>query len=258
MSSLDVTPGAKVDLFGVGVTVTDYDDATERIIAAARERRSYAVSALAVHGLMEAADDADFRAKVNRIDLVTPDGQPVRWAMNFLHRTSLPDRVYGPDLTWRVLEDAAEQGIGVYLFGSTEETCTAFVAEIERRFPTIKIVGVQPDRFREATEAEDAADIARINDSGAGVVLVGRGCPRQERWVADHRGQVDAAMLAVGAAFDYGAGNLSEPPRWMQRSGLQWLYRLVQEPERLWRRYLITNTKFLVRLGLAAPRRLAA
>lgn len=252
---MTATIGSKVDLFGVGVTVTDYDDATDRIMEAARDRRSYAVSALAVHGLMEAADDAELRSLVNRIDLVTPDGQPVRWAMNSLYRTGLDDRVYGPDLTWRVIEAAAAEGVGIYLFGSTEEACERFAAEIVRRHPNAIIADVQPDRFRDATDAEDAADIERINGSGAGVVLVGRGCPRQERWVAQHRGRVNAAMLAVGAAFDYGAGSLSPPPAWMQRVGLQWLFRLVQEPGRLWRRYLVTNSKFLLRFGLALPRR---
>lgn len=250
--------GCKVDLFGVGVSVTTYDDATERIMAAARERRSYAVSALAVHGLMEAVDDREFREQVNRIDLVTPDGQPVRWAMNTLYRTALQDRVYGPDLAWRVVEAATAENIGIYLFGSTEETCDAFAAEIKRRHPDAIVAGIQPDRFREATDAEDEDDVARINASEAGVVLVGRGCPRQERWVEEHRGSVNAAMLAVGAAFDYGAGTLATPPLWMQRAGLQWLYRLRQEPGRLWRRYLITNSKFLFNLGRALPRRLTA
>lgn len=247
--------GQKVDLFGVGITVTTYDDATERIMAAARTRNSYAVSALAVHGLMEAVDDPSFRELVNGIDLVTPDGQPVRWAMNTLHRTELDDRVYGPDLTWRVIEAAAIEGIGIYLYGSTPETCERFSAEITRRCPNAIVADVQPDRFRDATPEEDAADVARINASGAGVVLVGRGCPRQERWVAEHQGRVDAAMLAVGAAFDYGAGTLASPPGWMQRAGLQWLYRLLQEPGRLWRRYLITNSKFLLNFGRALPRR---
>ncbi|MDH3679843.1 MAG: WecB/TagA/CpsF family glycosyltransferase [Acidimicrobiia bacterium] len=252
------TYGEKVDLFGVGITVTDYDDATDRILEAARARTSYAVSALAVHGLMEAVDDEELRDQVNRIDLVTPDGQPVRWAMNALHHTGLTDRVYGPDLTWLVIEAAAKEGIGIYLFGSTEETCLAFAEEIVRRYPTVIISDIQPDRFRDATEIEDAADTARINKSRAGLVLVGRGCPRQERWVAAHRGRVNAAMLAVGAAFDYGAGTLGSPPPWVQRVGLQWLYRLVQEPSRLWRRYLVTNTKFVVRFGRALAGRLAA
>lgn len=240
--------GSFVDVFGVRYMVTDYEDATERIMAAARERRSYGVSALAVHGLMEAVGSDHFRAQVNSIDMVTPDGQPVRWAMNAIHGCGLRERVYGPDLTWHVLEAAAAEGIGVFLFGSTEETCRAFSEEIRRRFPAA-VVQFQSDRFRDATPEEDAADVERINGSGAGVVLVGRGCPRQERWVADHLGKVNAAMLAVGAAFDYGAGTTSEPPAWMQRAGLQWLYRLCQEPGRLWKRYLVTNTRFLVRFG---------
>jgi exopolysaccharide biosynthesis WecB/TagA/CpsF family protein len=250
--------GDKVDLFGVGISVTDYDDATARIMDAARNNQSYAVSALAVHGLMEAVDDPELRDRVNSIDLVTPDGQPVRWAMNTLHRTQLADRVYGPDLTWRVIEAAAGDQVGIYLYGSTKETCDLFAEEIRRRHPEAIIADIQPDRFRDATPEEDRADTDRINSSGAGVVLVGRGCPRQERWVAHHRGRVNAAMLAVGAAFDYGAGNLSAPPRWMQRAGMQWLYRLVQEPNRLWRRYLLTNSKFLLRFGLALPRRFSS
>lgn len=244
--------GHKVDLFGVGVSVTTYEHATAQIMDAARNRRSFAVSALAVHGLMEATGDPTFRREVNSIDLVTPDGQPVRWAMNHLHGTRLTDRVYGPDLTWQVIAAAAEEGIGIYLFGSTEATCTAFRDEIVRRHPNAEVVDIQPDRFRDATDDEDRADVARMNASGAGVVIVGRGCPRQEKWVAAHRGRVNAAMLAVGAAFDYGAGNLATPPAWMQRAGLQWLFRLSQEPSRLWRRYLITNSLFVLRFARAS------
>ncbi len=240
-----VTHAPKVDLFGVRISITDYEDATRRIIEAAKARESYAVSALAVHGLMESVNDPELRDLVNTIDLVTPDGQPVRWALNHFHDAALGDRVYGPDLTWHVLAAAEAERVPVYLYGSTEETGEAFAAAILGKHPAIEIVGVQPDRFREATEDEDLADIAEINESGAGVVLVGRGCPRQERWVAQHRGKVHASMLAVGAAFDFAAGNLATPPSWMQRAGLQWLHRLAQEPGRLWRRYLFTNSQFV-------------
>ncbi len=254
------TMGSKVDVFGVGISVTDYGSATAEILDAARARRSFGVTALATHGLMESTRDPELRRRVNALDLVTPDGQPVRWAMNALHRTGLEERVYGPDLTVEVCRAAAEAGVGVYLFGSTPSTCDAMAAELRRRFPAIRIVDVQPDRFRDATAEEDAADVARINASGAGVVLVGRGCPRQERWVADHLGQVDAAMLAVGAAFDYLAGTLRRPPAWMQRHGLEWLFRLGLEPRRLARRYVVHNTRFLVRFAqeLLIRRRCAA
>lgn len=239
----------KVDVFGVGVSVTDYHGACSAIMDAARRRRSYAVSALATHGLMETTSDPVFRDVVNDIDLVVPDGQPVRWAMNLLHRTGLADRVYGPDLTRHVCAAAAREGLGVYLFGSTEETCRRLAHELSRCYPGLRIVGVQPDRFREPTPQEDAEDIAAIHGSEAGIVLVGRGCPRQERWVSTHRGRVQASMLAVGAAFDYLAGNLRRPPSWMQRWGLEWLYRLAQEPRRLFHRYAVHNTRFLIRLG---------
>ena len=168
----------RVDIFGVDLSVTTYDDATERIIAAGQEKRSFAMSALATHGLMEAVHDPDFREVVNGLDLVTPDGQPVRWAMNLLHDADLKDRVYGPDLTWKVCGAAADAGVGIYLFGSTPETCDAFVAAILSEWPHAIISDVQPDRFRDATPEEDAADIERMNASGAGVILVGRGCPR--------------------------------------------------------------------------------
>jgi N-acetylglucosaminyldiphosphoundecaprenol N-acetyl-beta-D-mannosaminyltransferase len=239
----------KVNVFGVGLSVVNYSQACEEIISAAKERRSFAMSALAVHGLMESVADPDLRGLVNRIDLVTPDGQPVRWAMNLLHHTRLQDRVCGPDLTRLVCEAAAKEGIGIYLFGSTLETVEKLSRKLPEHFPGLKISGMQPDRFREATPEEDQEDILRINRSGAGIVLVGRGCPRQERWVAGHQEKVNAAMMAVGAAFDFYTGTLERAPRWMQSTGLEWLFRFMKEPRRLFKRYLVTNSKFLWRLG---------
>jgi len=239
----------KVPIFGIGISVTDYTEACASIIDAARARHSYAVSALATHGLTEAARDGDFGELVNSIELVTPDGQPVRWAMNILHGTALSERVYGPDLVAAVCASAAAEGMSVYVFGSTAETCRAVAEELPRRYPGLRIAGVQPDRFREATAGEDAEDVERIRASGADIILVGRGCPRQERWVALHRGLLHVPMLAVGAAFDYIAGNITRPPRWMQRAGLEWLFRLVQEPRRLFRRYLVHNSLFVLMLA---------
>ena len=237
----------RVPVFDVDVTVCTYRSAVDAVLDAARQRTAYGVAALATHGLMTAVHDPGFRGALDRLDIVTPDGQPVRWALNLLSAPGLEERVYGPELTERVCAAAATEGLSLYLFGSTAETCQALAAALERKYPGTVIAGVQPDRFRDATADEDADDVRRIVESGAAIVLVGRGCPRQERWVADHLDRIPVPMLAVGAAFDYIAGSLARPPAWMQRVGLEWLHRLLQEPRRLWRRYLVTNTQFLVR-----------
>lgn len=245
---------SKVDVLGVAVSATDRDTAVADILEAARARRSCAVAALAVHGVVACLDDPDLARAVNRFDLVAPDGQPVRWAINALHGVGLPDKVAGPDLVDDLCRAAAREGIGVYFLGSTADTLHRMREALTRRHPGLVVSGLQPDRFREATATEDAADVARINASGAGIVLVGRGCPRQERWVASHHGHVHAAMLGVGAAFDYHAGTLRRAPGWMRRAGLEWVHRLAQEPRRLARRYLTTNVTFTWLVG----RRLAA
>lgn len=235
----------KYPLFGVHYCATDYEEASSVLVSKARERNSYTCSALAVHGLMEAYKDKAFMSMVRNIDMVVPDGQPIRWALNSFHKLKLKDRVYGPELTLHVLRKANEQNLSIYLYGSKAETLTKLSDFINTNFPNILICGTHPDRFREATEAEDQEDIVKINNSGAHIVLVGRGCPRQEKWVSNHRGKVHAVMMAVGAAFDFHAKNVKQAPRWMQQSGLEWLFRLTQEPGRLWKRYLTTNTLFI-------------
>lgn len=241
----DVAEDVKYRLFTANYSITDYKRASDTIMSAARERRSFGVSALAVHGLIETVKDKSLRAMVNKLDMIVPDGQPIRWALNSFYKAGLDDRVTGPILTKYVLARASEEKLGVYLYGSTPETLEKFTAFININYPGVKISGVHPDRFREATPEEDLADIKKINDSGANIVLVGRGCPRQEKWVAGHLGKINAAMMAVGAAFDFHAGNISQAPSWMQQAGLEWFYRLVQEPGKLWKRYLTTNPHFI-------------
>ena len=220
-------------------------DAADLLAGYATENRSYGVTALAVHGLMESVLQAPLGEKINNIDMVLPDGQPIVWALRLFHQVPLQQKVPGPDLTLDVLKRASDQGLGVFLYGSTQDTLEKFSAFIELNYPGVVLCGVHEDRFRDASSKEDLADIHRINASGAHIVLVGRGCPRQEHWVADHVGKVNAVMLAVGAAFDYHAGKLQRAPRWMQISGLEWAYRLMQEPGRLWKRYLVSNSWFL-------------
>lgn len=231
-------------LFGVRVSVVDYDESVRCIEQAVLRRQPAIVTHMAVHALVTAASDADYRAKVNQFDVVAPDGQPVRWALNYLESTRLPDRVYGPELMLRLCRRAAETGIGVYLYGSTTEVVEALRDNLRLRFPGLRIVGCEPSAFRALTDDEDEALVARINASGAGLVFLGLGCPLQERFAHEHRDRINAVQLCVGAAFDFHAGNKRTAPGWMQRHGLEWLFRLGQEPRRLWRRYLFTNARF--------------
>lgn len=225
----------------------DYESASTIIIESAKMNLSFGVSALAVHGLMTSVSDKKLGEIINKIDLIVPDGQPVRWALNSFYNLGMKDRVYGPELTLHVLRKANNLRLKVFLYGSTSSTLNAFRIFIVEQFPQIEICGIHEDRFREATKEEDILDTEKINKSGANIVLVGRGCPRQEFWVANHKGKVNAAMLAVGAAFDFHAGVLDQAPKWMQDNGLEWLYRLVKEPRRLWKRYLVTNSRFILK-----------
>jgi len=180
------------------------------------------------------------RYRLNRLDLATPDGQPVRWALALLHGERLPDRVYGPKLTEMVCERAAELGLSVYLYGSTQTTIDAWTRNLHRTLPGLAIAGAEPSRFRNLSETEDRALDARIKASGAAIVFVGLGCPRQEVFAYEHVAALGCPVLAVGAAFDFQAG-AKQAPSWMQQRGLEWLFRLVREPKRLWRRYLLLN-----------------
>ncbi len=239
----------KRNVLGVLVDATDYRSATDRIIKAANEQRPFAVTALAVHGVMTGVQDPMHNARLNTFDLVTPDGQPVRWALNLLHGAGLTDRVYGPTLTLKVLEQAAAKGLPLYLYGSTQPTLDRLVPALTELFPALKIAGVEASKFRTAHPGEPAEIADRIKSSGARIVLVGLGCPRQEIFAYAMRPLLDMPLLAVGAAFDYHAGLLKNPPAWMQRHALEWLWRLGLEPKRLWKRYVLLNPAYLARLA---------
>lgn len=237
--------GGKVNVVGIDIDVVDYEGAVARIIAAARDGRGYGVSALAVHGVMEGHDDPEHAARLNALDLVTPDGQPVRWAMNLLHGTTLKDRVYGPNMTLRVCEAAAEAGLPVYFYGSDDATLAALAARLPTIVPGIRIAGMRPSMFGTATPDELDVIAADIKATGAAICFVGLGCPRQEVFAYENSRRLSMPVIAVGAAFAYHAGLMEQPPEWIQRWGLQWFHRLVQDPKRLWRRYLILNPRYV-------------
>jgi exopolysaccharide biosynthesis WecB/TagA/CpsF family protein len=240
--------GGKVDVIGVRVDAVDYDAAVGRVIAAAVDQRPYRVTALAVHGVMTGVDDPDHLARLNAFDLVTPDGQPVRWAMNWLHATDLPDRVYGPDLTLALCRAAVAHDLGVYFHGSTPDTLDHLVRRLPTLVPGIRIAGTSPSRFGTSTTDELDELATAIRDTGAAICFVGLGCPRQEVFVYENAERLSMPCVAVGAAFDFHAGLAKEPPAWVQRAGLQWAQRLMRSPRRLWRRYVILNPRYATRV----------
>ncbi|MDQ3001293.1 MAG: WecB/TagA/CpsF family glycosyltransferase, partial [Fibrobacterota bacterium] len=195
--------------------------------------------------VMTGFQDPAHSRRLNGLDLVVPDGQPVRWALKWLHGKSLPDRVYGPNLTLYTAKAMAEAGLGLYLYGSTASVLSRFSENLKIKFPGLIIAGSEPSRFRRLDVKERAEVIGRIKASGAKAVFVGLGCPRQEVWAFEYRQDLSMPILAVGAAFDFHAGTLPQAPRFMQDRGLEWIFRLVQEPKRLWHRYVILNPIYL-------------
>jgi N-acetylglucosaminyldiphosphoundecaprenol N-acetyl-beta-D-mannosaminyltransferase len=244
----------KQNVLGILMNAVDYEAAVEFVIRAAMARRGAAVSALAVHGLMTGVSDREQKYRLNHFDLLVPDGHPVRWALNLMYGTALPDRVYGPNLTLRVCERAAKQGLPVYFYGSTPGVLARLNKFLLERFPALKIAGMEPSRFRRLQAAEKAELVERIQASGAAITFAGLGCPRQEVWAYEFRDALSMPILAVGAAFPFFAGEVPQAPRWMQDRGLEWLFRFGAEPKRLWRRYVLLNPAYLALLTLQVMR----
>jgi exopolysaccharide biosynthesis WecB/TagA/CpsF family protein len=244
----------KRNILGILIDAVDYAAATERIFRAAHEKRGSAISALAVHGLMVGVLNREHKFRLNHFDLLVPDGQPIRWALNLLYKVGLIDRVYGPNLTLKICARAATEGTPIYFYGSTADILVSLHQNLARTFPTLQIAGMEPSKFRRLT-AEEKVDLAgRINNSGASIVFVGLGCPRQEIFAFEFRDVLKMPILAVGAAFPFLAGKLPQAPPWMQAAGLEWFFRLVSEPRRLWRRYIYLNPIYLFLLSLQVLR----
>lgn len=235
------------------IDVLTWAQALARIAAWAAARESRYVCITNAHSVVTAGQAADFGRVLAEADMVTPDGAPVAW---MLRKLGHPDqqRINGPDLMWRYCAEAAARGEAIYLYGGMPETLTRLQAALVARFPGLRIAGTHSPPFRALSPEEDAEVVEAINSSGAGTVWVSLGCPKQERWMAEHRGRINAVMIGVGAAFDYHAGTIKRAPLWMQRSGLEWLHRLCSEPRRLWKRYFVTNSLFII----GALRQLAA
>lgn len=228
---------ARYSVAGVLISGATYASATASIIEAAVAQRVALVDATASHGLTLAALDSSFGQKLNAFDMLAPDGQPVRWGLNLLHDLRLTDRVYGPTLMLRVCDAAARARLPIYLYGSRPTVLERLSERLRHLVPGVEIAGTHSPPFRAVTDQEDAAEIQAIEASGARILFVGLGCPRQEEWAFAHRDRLSMPIVCVGAAFDFHAGTLRQAPPWMQARGLEWLFRLIMEPRRLWRRY---------------------
>jgi N-acetylglucosaminyldiphosphoundecaprenol N-acetyl-beta-D-mannosaminyltransferase len=231
-------------ILGTRVDGTNYAGAVAQIAAWAREGASRYVCISTVHMVMEGHDDPAYQAVVNGADLVTSDGMPLVWALRLLG-AKRAERVYGPDLTPLVCERAAREGIPVGFYGSSPEVLDAMITNLQSAYPALEIAYRYSPPFRELSAAEIQEEIAAIRAAGARIVFVGLGCPKQERWMHARRGELDAVLVGVGAAFDYVGKTKAQAPRFMQAHGLEWLFRLVTEPRRLWRRYLYHNPRFV-------------
>lgn len=237
-------PCTSIDVIGTPITRVSWDQSLHRIHAWSMRRDSRVVCICNAHSVVTARQDKEFAAAVNSADMATPDGAPVAWLMRRLGASG-QQRINGPDLMLKYCEAAAKRGESIYLYGGAETTLSILRDELPKRFPGLVIAGSHSPPFRALSEEEDAAIVRDINDAGAGTIWVSLGCPKQEKWMAAHRGRINGVMIGVGAAFDYHAGVISRAPLWMQNNGLEWLHRLASEPRRLWKRYFVTNTLFI-------------
>ena len=246
-------PGASVrrrDVLGIPMAMTDYAGAMDVMDEMVARRVRGWVCAAAVHSVMVAQDDPAMRTALTDSVITVPDGMPIVWAANMLGE-DLPNRVYGPELMHRYCDRSVEQGHRIWLYGGRDQGALVQLAlTLRKTHPGITIVGGYSPPFRPLTDEEDDAIAEQVNQARPDVLWVGIGVPKQEKWMVRMRDRLDVpVMCAVGAAFDFHAGRVSQAPRWMQERGLEWTYRIAQEPRRLLPRYLYTNPRFL--LGFA-------
>lgn len=238
----ETRPGVKV--LGSHIDAVSWSEVLSTISLWAAHRESRYICLCNVHSIVTAKQNNAFNSIINGADMAIPDGMPIAW---MLRARGFPDqrRLNGPDVMWELCAKASRSGLPVYLYGAASDVLGSLGRRLQHAFPELEIAGAYSPPFRPLSEDEDRRIVEEINRSGAGIVFVGLGCPKQEQWMAAHRGQVQATMIGVGAAFDFHAGVLRRAPVWMQRAGLEWLYRLLTEPRRLWRRYLYNNSLFL-------------
>lgn len=235
-------------ILGCFINADSWENAINRIHRWTAARESRYVCICNVHSLVTARQDKVFHTALINADMATPDGMPIAWMLRHMGFPN-QERINGPDLMWNYCQLAERMKEPIFLYGSTQKTLDAIQKKLLDSFPKLLISGTYSPPFRTLTSQEDAEIIDIINNSDARVVFVSLGCPKQELWMAQHRGKINAVMIGVGAAFDYHAGTIKRAPLWMQHHGLEWLHRLYSEPRRLWKRYMVTNSIFIVAAG---------
>lgn len=242
-------------IVGTRVDATSYANACDRIQTWVESNTFSYIVAANVHVVMTGYWHKPYQHIINNAILVTPDGMPLVWGLRLLG-VKYQTRVYGPDLMLAWCERSAQVGIPIFLYGGTQNTLILLQENLKKWFPNLIIAGSYSPPFRPLTPEEEAKDRELIQASGAKVVFIGLGCPKQEQWMARQQGKLQAIMIGVGAAFLFHSGQISQAPRWIMKLGLEWLYRLATEPRRLWRRYLINNPTFLILFSLQLLKRL--
>ena len=235
-------------ILNMQVAITSYEHACNLIIPAARLNRSSYVCVANVHMCMEVFDSEAFNVMVNNADLVVPDGKPLIWALKGLGEKKAT-QVRGSDLLLHICKKAEQLHIPIGLYGGTPESLLDFIRFLEKQYPQLLIVFHCSPPFRDLSQKEKDSYIGEINGAGVQILFVGIGCPKQERWMAEHRGKLNCVMIGVGAAFDFFSGRKKHAPRWMQNAGLEWVFRLASDPRRLWKRYLKHNPRFIYYFG---------
>jgi N-acetylglucosaminyldiphosphoundecaprenol N-acetyl-beta-D-mannosaminyltransferase len=235
-------------ILGTRVDVSSYPEFVDHVASTIKKQRYGYVCVANVHMIMEAHQDKEFKAILNSALIVTPDGMPLVWGLKLLGFKQAT-RLYGPSLTLLLCEYAAKNNIPVGFLGGSLETLQNLVHNLKNKYPELPVPYTYSPPFKDLTNHENAHIVREINISGARILFVGLGCPKQERWMAAHKDEVNALMIGVGAAFDFHAGMKPQAPPWMQRAGLEWLFRLISEPKRLWKRYLYHNPRFIYYFG---------
>jgi N-acetylglucosaminyldiphosphoundecaprenol N-acetyl-beta-D-mannosaminyltransferase len=231
-------------IISLTISISSYSSIRDKIISLVLKRRSSYICVANVHMTIEAYWDKEFATSVNNADLVTPDGMPIAMALRLLYGLK-QERVAGMDLLPDLLKEAEERNLSVFFYGGTQEMLDKTNRFIQEHYPSLEKHNYLSPPFRPLSNEEEESVIKQINDTGANIVFVALGCPKQEKWMASMKGRINSCMIGIGGALPVMIGDQKRAPYWMQKASLEWFYRLIQEPRRLFKRYLVTNTLFI-------------